>query len=90
MDKELASPQRGEVSAQRTAGSLSAEGQEAVPAADEPSIDVLLDRLDAQIARLAEAKEPIEDLVVAYEDGQRLLEGAEARLERLGRDAGVG
>lgn len=81
MDKELASPQREEVSAQRT---------EAVPAADEPSIDVLLDRLDALIARLAEAREPIEDLVVAYEDGQRLLENAGARLERLGRDAGVG
>ena len=58
--------------------------------AREPSVDVLLDRLDAVIARLAEAKDPIEDLVVAYEEGQRLLEDADARLERLGRDAGVG
>ena len=56
----------------------------------EPSIDVLLDRLDAVIARLAEAKEPIEDLVVAYEEGQRLLDDAELRLDRLGRDASVG
>jgi exonuclease VII small subunit len=56
---------------------------------EQPSVDVLLDRLEAVIARLAEAKEPIEDLVVAYEEGQRLLEDAEARLERLGRDAGV-
>jgi hypothetical protein len=54
------------------------------------SVDLLLDRLDAVIARLAEAREPIEDLVVAYEDGQRLLEDVAARLERLGRDAGVG
>ena len=61
-----------------------------VAAADAPSIDLVLERLDAVIARLAEAKEPIEDLVVAYEEGQRLLEDAVARLERLGRDAGVG
>jgi hypothetical protein len=54
------------------------------------SVDLLLDRLDAVIARLAEAREPIEDLVVAYEDGQRLLEDVAVRLERLGRDAGVG
>lgn len=56
---------------------------------DEPSVDVLLDNLDRVIARLAEAKEPIEDLVVAYEDGQKLLQAAEARLDRLGREAGV-
>jgi exonuclease VII small subunit len=56
---------------------------------DDPSVDELLDRLDKVIARLAEAKEPIEDLVVAYEDGVRLLSEAEARLERLGREAGV-
>ena len=55
----------------------------------EPSIDDLLDNLDKVIARLAEAKEPIEDLVVAYEEGQKLLHEAEARLERLGREAGV-
>jgi exonuclease VII small subunit len=56
---------------------------------DEPSIDELLDNLDKVIVRLAEAKEPIEDLAVAYEEGVRLLQVAEARLERLGREAGV-
>ena len=55
----------------------------------EPSIDDLLDNLDKVIARLAEAKEPIEDLVVAYEEGQKLLHEAGARLERLGLEAGV-
>ena len=53
------------------------------------SIDDLLDGLDKVIARLAEAREPIEDLVVAYEEGIRLLHEAEARLERLGKAAGV-
>jgi exonuclease VII small subunit len=56
---------------------------------DEPSVDELLDNLDKVIARLAEAKEPIEDLVVAYEEGNRLLREAEERLERLGKEAGV-
>jgi exonuclease VII small subunit len=56
---------------------------------DEPSVDELLDNLDRLIARLAEAKEPIEDLVVAYEEGNRLLKEAEERLERLGKKAGV-
>ena len=55
----------------------------------ELSIDALLDSLDKVIARLAEAKEPIEDLVVAYEEGQKLLQEAEARLQKLGREAGV-
>jgi exodeoxyribonuclease VII small subunit len=57
--------------------------------ADELSIDALLDSLDKVIARLAEAKEPIEDLVVAYEEGTRLLQEAQARLERLGKEAGI-
>jgi exonuclease VII small subunit len=56
---------------------------------DEPSVDELLDNLDKLIARLAEAKEPIEDLVVAFEEGQKLLQEAEARLDRLGKDAGI-
>jgi exonuclease VII small subunit len=55
----------------------------------EASVDRILDRLDSIIARLAEAKEPIEELVVAYEEGLRLLEEAQERLERLGREAGV-
>jgi exonuclease VII small subunit len=50
---------------------------------EEQSIDATLDRLDAVIARLAEAREPIEDLVVAYEEGTRLLVEAEQHLNRL-------
>jgi exonuclease VII small subunit len=55
----------------------------------QPSVDGLLDRLDAVIARLAEAREPIEDLVVAYEEGTRLLAEAGQRLALLAREAGV-
>jgi exonuclease VII small subunit len=47
------------------------------------SVDETLDRLDAVIARLAEAREPIEDLVIAYEEGLRLSQEAEERLGRL-------
>jgi len=47
------------------------------------SVDETLDRLDALIARLAEAREPIEELVVAYEEGARLLVEAEELLTRL-------
>jgi exonuclease VII small subunit len=47
------------------------------------SIDVLLDRLEAITARLAEAKEPIEGLVLAYEDGVRLLADAQGRFALL-------
>jgi len=60
------------------------------PAIAEESIDAVLDRLEAVLGRLAEAREPIEDLVLAYEEGVRLLAGAQARLEALGRDAGIG
>jgi exonuclease VII small subunit len=54
---------------------------------EEQSIDATLDRLDAVIARLAEAREPIEDLVVAYEEGTRLLVEAEQLLTRLAAEA---
>jgi exodeoxyribonuclease VII small subunit len=55
--------------------------------ADERSVDDLLDHLDKIVARLAEAKEPIEELVVAYEDGVRLLAEAQARLALLEKQA---
>ena len=51
------------------------------------SVDETLDRLDALIARLAEAREPIEELVVAYEEGARLLVEAEELLTRLAAEA---
>ncbi|HEY8761892.1 MAG TPA: exodeoxyribonuclease VII small subunit [Candidatus Dormibacteraeota bacterium] len=53
----------------------------------DPSVDELLNNLDKVIARLAEAKEPIENLVVAYEDGVRLLAEAQARLALLEKQA---
>jgi exodeoxyribonuclease VII small subunit len=49
----------------------------------EESVDQLLDRLEKVVGRLAEAREPIEELVVAYEEGIRLLAEAQARLETL-------
>ena len=51
------------------------------------SVDETLDRLDALIARLAEAREPIEELVVAYEEGAQLLVEAEELLTRLAAEA---
>ena len=53
----------------------------------EPGVDQLLDELEKVVARLAEAREPIEALAVAYEDGVRMLAEAEARLARLGEAA---
>lgn len=55
--------------------------------ADEASVDELLDRLESITARLAEAKEPVEALVVAYEAGVRLLAEAQARLALLEKQA---
>lgn len=55
----------------------------------EAGVDQLLDELEKVVARLAEAREPIEELVVAYEDGLRLLAEAEARLGRLAETAGA-
>jgi exonuclease VII small subunit len=54
----------------------------------EPGVDQMLDQLEKVVARLAEAREPIEELVVAYEDGTRILAEAEARLAKL-REAAV-
>lgn len=53
------------------------------------SVDVVLDRLEAITARLGEAREPIEDLAVAYEDGLRLLASAGEQLAILQRRAGL-
>jgi exonuclease VII small subunit len=69
-------------------GGREAAGGAVQPSNDE-SVDTVLDRLDAVIARLAEAREPIEDLVVAYEEGARLLAEAGRRLALLAREAGV-
>ena len=58
-------------------------------AAPEGGVDDLLDRLEVVIARLAEAREPLEELVVSYEEGLELLKVADLRLERLAAAAGV-
>ncbi|HVD00984.1 MAG TPA: exodeoxyribonuclease VII small subunit [Candidatus Dormibacteraeota bacterium] len=55
----------------------------------EPGVDQLLDDLEKVIARLAEAREPIEELVVAYEHGIRILAEAEARLAKLSETAAL-
>jgi exonuclease VII small subunit len=55
--------------------------------AEEVSVDVLLDRLEAITARLGTAGEPIEELVVAYETGLKLAEAARLRLDALGEKA---
>jgi exonuclease VII small subunit len=55
----------------------------------EPGVDQLLDELEKVVARLAEARDPIEELVVAYEDGLRILAQAEQRLAKLAEAAGV-
>ncbi|MDQ6691727.1 MAG: hypothetical protein M3Z13_03060 [Candidatus Dormibacteraeota bacterium] len=56
---------------------------------DQESVDRLLDRLETITARLGEAREPIEDLAVAYEEGLRLQESAGERLLTLQRRAGL-
>jgi exonuclease VII small subunit len=53
----------------------------------EPGVDQLLDELEKVVARLAEAREPVEELAVAYEDGIRILAEAQARLEKLAQEA---
>ena len=55
----------------------------------EPGVDQLLDDLEKVVARLAEAREPIEQLVVAYKDGVRILAEAEARLAKLSETAAL-
>ena len=49
----------------------------------EPGVDHLLDELEKVVGRLAEAREPMEELVVAYEQGLKLLAAAQERLARL-------
>jgi exodeoxyribonuclease VII small subunit len=44
------------------------------------SVDDVLDRLEATIAKLAEGTAPIDRLVSAYEEATKLLEQAEKEL----------
>ncbi len=49
----------------------------------EESLDQLLDRLERQIARLADDAQPLDDLVEAHEEALRLIEQAQSRLREL-------
>ena len=50
-------------------------------AADAATLDELLDRVEALIARLADPAAPLERLVTDYEEATRLLAAAQARLD---------
>ena len=55
-----------------------------------PGLDDLLDWLESAIARLADGGAPLEQLVAAYEEANRLAAAAEVELGRLeARLAGV-
>ena len=49
----------------------------------EPGLDQVLERLEAEIARLADGTAPVDDLVTAHESAQRLIDQAQAQLRRL-------
>lgn len=50
---------------------------------ESPDLDSLLERLEAQITRLADGSAPLDDLVEAHEEAQRLIDQAQARLREL-------
>ena len=52
-------------------------------AGDREGLDVLLGRLEGQIARLADGSAPLDQLVEAHEEAQRLIDTAQARLRDL-------
>ena len=62
-------------------------------ASDEPTFEDALQRLETIVDRLEEGNLPLEDALVAFEDGVKLtrrcagqLEGAERRIEELVRE----
>lgn len=48
-------------------------------------VDDVLDRLEAAIARLADGRAPLEELVRSHDEAVRLMEEAEGRLAELAR-----
>ena len=54
-------------------------------AADRPprGVDDLLDRLERAIAKLADGKADLDQVVAAYDEARRLAAEAEAELEKL-------
>ena len=55
----------------------------------EASIDLLLERLEAAIARLGDGRAPLEEVVKTYQEASRLMEVARARLDDLERRLAV-
>lgn len=49
----------------------------------EEGLDDVLDRLEKQIARLADGSAPLDELVEAHEEAQRLIDAAQSRLREL-------
>jgi exodeoxyribonuclease VII small subunit len=71
-----------------TGGASPASEQESSAAAGtsaEPSLDELLDALEAALHRLADPAAPLDQAVRDYERAGRLLAAAEARLETAGK-----
>ncbi len=48
-----------------------------------PGVDALLDRLEQAIARLAEGRAELDQLVATYDEARRLAAAAETELEKL-------
>jgi exodeoxyribonuclease VII small subunit len=46
-------------------------------------LDQVLDRLEKQIARLADGSAPLDEVVDAHEEAQRLIDEAQVRLREL-------
>lgn len=53
------------------------------PGPETEGLDALLDRLERQIARLADGSAPLDEVVQAHEEAQRLIEAAQSRLREL-------
>ena len=49
----------------------------------EPDLDALLDQLEKVISKLADGSAPLDELVSAHEEAQRLVDAAQARLRVL-------
>ncbi len=58
-------------------------GEARAPEPEGEGLDVVLDRLEREIARLADGSRPLDQLVEAHEEAQRLIDTAQARLREL-------
>lgn len=58
-------------------------GEARTPEPEGEGLDVVLDRLEREIGRLADGSRPLDQLVEAHEEAQRLIDTAQARLREL-------